>query len=120
MKGLVVFDVDGTVTDGIGQARPGIYELFEVLHALGYQIRLWSAGGRAHARQVQQELRLPYVDGLHDKPRKWAETAEYCHQVMGAVPDLVVDDTEVGPLLGVGTLKVRHAFEMLHPEVVFR
>jgi hypothetical protein len=120
MTGLVVFDVDGTVTDGVGEARPGIYELLEVLHALDYQVRLWSARGQRHARVVQAELLLPFIDGFHDKPASWAGTAAYCHEVMGRVPDLIVDDMALPPIVGSAVLKMRHAFEVLHPEVVVR
>lgn len=127
MTGLVVFDVDGTVSDGQvnreggkGQARPGIYEMFEVLHALGYQIRLWSACGSGHAAHVQRTLLLPFIDGCHDKPASWDDTAAYCHAVMGRVPDLIVDDLVLPPILGSAVLKVRHAFEVMHPEAVVR
>jgi hypothetical protein len=114
VTGLVVFDVDGTVSDGqinreggTGNARPGIYE-----------IRLWSACGAGHARHVQRELQLPFVDGCHDKPQTWTDTARYCYGVMGRVPDLIVDDLVLPPILGSAVLKVRHAFEIMHPEAM--
>lgn len=113
----VLFDVDGTVSDGQvnreggeGEARPGIQDILDILHALGFNIDLWSSCGADHAAYVGQYLQLDHIDGCYGKDAyPWPASAVA----------LVVDDdpaliTVIAPT-GVPTLKVRHAYEILHP-----
>lgn len=121
---LVLFDVDGTVSDGLvgrgddglGKARPGIYDLFEVLHALGFEIGLWTSVSESHARDVATALALPHVTRFYQKgyyPGPWSDVV------------LVVDDSETFlrglptfPNHVIQTVHFQHAFEILHPSAV--
>lgn len=81
----IFFDVDLTILyhDGAIKAlRPFTREVFQRLDALGHQVYVWTATGKAHADRV--------VDGF--KLRDWVTA---CHDKDGSldlVPDLIVDD----------------------------
>lgn len=126
MNPVIVFDVDGTISDGQinreggqGDGRPGIHDLFRVLSTLGYEIHLWSSCGGDHARHVAQVLDLP-VAGTHDKPPFFGiyarKSQDYCRTIFGGrLPVLVVDDCSELLVTDVAQLQVQHAYELLHP-----
>ena len=45
-------DCDGTLIDKDENIRPFVKELFEIAHAKGFSIFIWSAGGVTYAEQI--------------------------------------------------------------------
>lgn len=90
----VLLDVDGIVNlVGPGAPiRPGLVLLCDMLTCLGYELRLWSAGGAAHARSEAERA------GIHGSVTAYFDKAEYpmseqaALAILGRRPALQVDD----------------------------
>ncbi len=106
---LVLFDVDHTIGCGYSApccpARPGTGLMLAVLHALGYEIRVWSGGGAEHAQAWVDHAGLSVVSGCHDKP-DYPMTPESVVAMFGRLPILTVDDDETEEIDGVGFVGV--------------
>ncbi len=93
-KPLFVLDVDLTIYDGF--ARPprlidGSKILLQTLSTLG-EVRLWSAGGESHAREVAQRFELAdMISDYHDKP-PYPPTEESAIRILGRKAALQIDD----------------------------
>lgn len=96
--GLVLFDVDLTLGNGLAapmagfEVRPGATETIRALSAAGFRVGVWTAGGPRHAREVAARLGvlelLTYVGGKADFP----PTTDAVQALVGEVPVLTVDD----------------------------
>jgi NLI interacting factor-like phosphatase len=93
---IVLFDVDGTLSDGRiwrkATARPGVRDLLDTLAMLGFQLVVWSSGGEEYARRVAEAL------GLHGAVWRYAAKPSYpmneeaALAAIGRRPALQVDD----------------------------
>ncbi len=81
----IFFDVDRTLLyfEGTVQAlRPHTREVFERVHALGHQIYVWTATGKAHAERLVDEYNL----------RAWVTDCYDKEPALNLAPDMIVDD----------------------------
>lgn len=97
--GLVLLDVDGTISCGSPPerctARPGLRLWLKTLRVLGYRIALWSGGGVDHAYQTAKKLGVDdLVSGFYDKPDAIGASVDDVVKIVGEVPALIVDDDE--------------------------
>lgn len=92
-KPLFILDVDLTIHDAFSRPTAmikGTRLLLQVLDALG-EVRLWSAGGASHCRQIAQTYELTdLVADYHDKPRP--NTEEEALRILGRKATLQIDD----------------------------
>lgn len=92
-KPLFVVDVDLTIYDCF--SRPprlidGSRLLLQTLSSIG-EVRLWSAGGETHCRQIAQRYELTdFIANYHDKPRP--NTEEEALRILGRKAILQIDD----------------------------
>ncbi|MDQ3620407.1 MAG: hypothetical protein M3391_09840 [Actinomycetota bacterium] len=100
VPGIIVFDMEQTITDGNDppevHVRPGIPELIDAFRNLGFDVHVWTRARLAHAIDVLDSVGLrPRVDGIHEKPR-WEESerisGEDARRILGGVPVLQIDD----------------------------
>jgi len=123
-KPLVLFDVDNTVGCGLGglngpccEPRPGMSLLMAALFMLGYEIRLWSAGGAEHAEKTAEQCELTdFITGYHDKP-DYPIQADAVVAMFGCLPVLSIDNDPTERVEGVPFVEVsdywgRHADEI--------
>ncbi|MEU7816581.1 HAD family hydrolase [Pseudonocardia sp. NPDC049154] len=106
-----LFDVDGTLIDGItgGSLRPGARPLLEALRARGVRVVLWSSGGADYAwRKARDNGFDDLVDETYSKVRAdpdglWDLPEEF----VLAPPAVLVDDMshEVPPVGEVVTVR---------------
>lgn len=90
-KPYVLFDVDGCLLDYRGNIIPGIQRLLDTLRLLGFEIRIWSAGGKEYARETAERLGLAGVAECYRKP-SYPPTLEDALALLGSAPALQVDD----------------------------
>ena len=89
---IALFDVDGTISERDGHLRPGVRNMLRVLDALGVDVYLWSARGRAHANAIADRNHLVVVE-CFTKPDARPITYDAMRRACGGLaPNLVVDN----------------------------
>jgi long-chain acyl-CoA synthetase len=99
-----LFDVDGTLVDGITgcSLRPGARELLTLLRTRGVRILLWSSGGADYAwRRAHETGIADLVEATYDKVRPRPDDLwDLPEELAAAPPAVLVDDmpAEVPPV----------------------
>ena len=105
-----LFDVDGTVVDGItGRSlRPFARELLGALRERGIPVLLWSSGGAEYAWRRARETGIDglvvaaYTKQARDRAGRWSlPTALVANPPSVLVDDLPAEVPEVGEVIGV-------------------
>jgi hypothetical protein len=82
--------VDGVVLDYAGNPTPGIQQLCDVLGCLGYELRVWSAGGAEYALAAAHKAGIyGACRQFFDKP-EYPQTLETARQALGLTGQRVV------------------------------
>lgn len=87
---FVLFDVDGCLLDFHGEPMPGVTRLLDTVRLLGFQVRVWSAGGEKWARKAADSLGATEAR-CYDKP-DYPPTEADALVLLGSRPALQVDD----------------------------
>ncbi len=119
---IILFDVDQTLFQGNkaerengGVLRPGVHELFAQLQANGNSVVLWSALGGLRAQWMTSVHHLDsYVENrTFNKPPMMVGgeevemfSQEEAQQMLGFIPDVVVDDDPKHAVEGVAFVNV--------------
>lgn len=111
---LVVFDVDCTlvgasVGNNSWNVRPGAVDTVKALVVANCEVQLWSGGGKNHATEVAQFLKIDgLVTAINSKPSFPMQTEDVRALFDGTLPDLIIDDdlgerVEESPFVHVST-----------------
>lgn len=88
---VVLFDVDGVLTQRDGTPTPGIARLVDVLQLLGFEVRFWSAGGVAHIGETLAKVGIYGMFTLRPKP-EYPIAVERAVEAIGGRVALQIDD----------------------------
>ena len=114
----IVFDVDGTTSNGQFPGsphiapRPGIELVFEVLKAAGVEIYLWSTCGADYCANVATTLGFAHFFSGYFEKAEYLMTYDAAVKKLGFVPDLTVDDDATEQIPGIPFLQVEGFFFM--------
>lgn len=108
---LIAVDVDGTIHmdldfPGADRIRPNHNLLAAIrrFQADGHTVVLWSANGADYAQTVAAAVGLT-VEGYFPKPPTRPITVDSAKLVLGAVPDLMIDDKPTESAVGIPYLR---------------
>lgn len=82
---IAAFDVDNTLIDSDGNPIEKNVDMYRWFQKHGYEMVVWSAGGKAHAEEVSQRLGLNPDMTL--AKHEWGGNQIY--------PDVAVDDKDL-------------------------
>lgn len=114
--GVIFFDVDLTLVShdesGTNLFRKDARGTILALHDAGWEIRLWSAGGKDYAKQIAVLMAgvTSRISGFHDKAAFGASYEEVVEH-LGLAPDIIVDDDAGEFINGIPLLHVRPFYE---------
>jgi hypothetical protein len=86
---FILFDVDGVLLDYDGEPMPGMQRVLNILRLLGYDIKVWSAGGAEHAQDAASQFGLDAE--CYTKPTYPIQVLDAI-ALLGGAPALQLDD----------------------------
>lgn len=87
---IIAIDVDGTLVDYNDKPRQDVIDLFNWFQAHGWQVVVWSGGGKAYAQM--------WCDRLGLKPHRCDDKNKELQ------PDITVDDE---PFMSLGKVNIK-------------